>query len=54
MKIQRFTKSVGHNKGSPERKIYSDTSLSQETRKVSDTQPNPKRKGAGERTRKKL
>ena len=46
------SKSVGHNKGSPERKIYSGTSLSQ-TRKVSGTQPNPTPKGAGERTRKK-
>ena len=52
MKTQQF-KIVGHNKGSPERKIYSGASLSQETRKVSNTQPNPTPKGAGERTRKK-
>ena len=45
MKTQRF-------KDSPERKIYSGTSLSQETRKVSNTQPNPTPKG-GERTTKK-
>ena len=44
---------MGHSKGGPERKVYSDTSLSQVTRKVSSTQPNPTPKGAGERTAKK-
>ena len=44
---------MGHSKDDPERKVYSDTSLSQETRKVSNTQPNPTPKGAGERTTKK-
>ena len=32
---------------------HSGTSLSQDTRKVSNTQPNPTPKGAGERTTKK-
>ena len=40
---------MGHSKCSPGRKIYSDTSLSQETRKVSNTQPNPTPKRAGEK-----
>ena len=44
MKTQ-LSKSMGHSKGSPERKIYSNTSLSQETRKVSNTQPKPIPKG---------
>ena len=48
-----FSKSVGHSTGSPEMKVYSDTSLFQEPRKVSSTQPNPTPKGTGERTRKK-
>ena len=52
MKTQWF-KICEQSKGSPERNIYSSTSLSQETRKVSNTQPNPTPKGSGERTRKK-
>ena len=32
---------MAHSKGSPQRKIHSDTSLSQETRKGSNTLPNP-------------
>ena len=52
MKTQ-LSKTVGHSKGSPERKVYSDTSLFQQTIKVSSTQPNPTTKGAGERTAKK-
>ena len=41
---------MGHSKGSPKRRVYSNTSLSQETRKVSNTQPNPTPKGAQEKT----
>ena len=43
-------KSLGCSKGSPKRKIHSNTSLSQETRKVSKTQTKLTPKGAGKRT----
>ena len=39
MKMKRLSKSLGCSKGGPKRKVYSNTSLSQETRKVSNTQP---------------
>ena len=52
MKTQWF-KIRGTQQRQSGEEIYSGTSLSQETRKVSTTQPNPTPKGAGERTRKK-
>ena len=44
------SKPLGCSKGGPKREVYSNTSLSQETRKVSTTQPNLTPKGAEERT----
>ena len=32
---------MGHNEGSTEREVHSDTGLSKEDRKISDKQPNP-------------
>ena len=43
-------KPLGCSKGSPMREVYSSTSLSKETRKVSNTQSSLTFKGAGERT----
>ena len=40
-------KPLGCSKGSPKREIYSNTSLSQKTRKVSNTHPKLTSKGAG-------
>lgn len=41
------------SKGGPERKVYGNIRLSQETRKFSNSQPNPTTKGTRERTVKK-
>ena len=43
-------KPLGCSKGGPKREVYSNTSLSQETRKVLNTQPNLTPKRAGKRT----
>ena len=48
MKIQQF-KPLGCSNGGVKREVYSNISLSQETRNVSNTQPNITPKGAGER-----
>ena len=45
--VQNF---LGYSKGSLKREVYSNTSLSQGTRKVSSTQAKPTLKGDGERT----
>ena len=52
MKTQLF-KILRCSKGGPEKKVQRNTSVSQETRKVLSTQPNPIPKGAGERRAKK-
>ena len=48
------SKPLGCSKGGPEREAYSNTSLSQETRKVSNTQRILTPNGAGKRTGKSL
>ena len=50
MKTHSCSKPLGCSKGGPKREIHSNTSLSQETRKISNTQANVTPKGAGERT----
>lgn len=42
-------KPLGGSKGSPKREVYSNTGLPQETRKVSNTQPNLAPKEAGKK-----
>ena len=39
---------MGHSKSSSEREVYSNTILSQETRKISNKQPNLTPKASGE------
>ena len=46
-------KSMGHSKSSPEREVHSITGLSQETRKISNKQPNPTPKRTRKRIREK-
>ena len=41
---------MGYSTGSPKSEVYSTTIISQETIKVSNTQPDPVPKGAGKRT----
>ena len=41
-----LSKPLGCSKGSPKREVHSNTGLLQETRKISNTQPNPTPKGA--------
>ena len=45
-------KLMGHSKGSPERKFYSDTGLPKKDRNISNQQPNPTSTRTGETTTK--
>ena len=45
-------RSMGHRKSSSKREVYSNTSLFQETRKISNKQHNRTHKGARKRTNK--
>ena len=45
-------KSIGHSKSSSKKEVYSDTNLPQETRKLSNKQPNLIPKGTRKRTKK--
>ena len=42
-------KPMGHGKSSSKREVYSDTGLPQETRKISNKQPNPTPRGTREK-----
>ena len=48
------SKSMGHSKNSTKREVYSDTSLPQETRKISNKQPNLIHQGAKKKNKQNL